>query len=314
MKPWILGVALFGLGVAHADTGLQHLSVSAADQTLAVWSRQPLQPRGIVVLVHGRTWSARTAFDFDTPNARDGNRSLLKSFAAAGFAVYAVDLPGYGATPPPTEGWLAPHIAARDVDAVVRFAAQRHPGLPAPILLGWSRGSRISALLASHAHEPLSALILYAYAQDPAAPPVYGPAQGARPHITNTSEAARSDFISPDVTSAAMIQDFVDQALRVDPMQANVCCDAEFLDIHPEAIQVPTLLIQGARDPAIKPAVAEAFFSHLGSADRRWIIVGRGDHAAHLEDTAPEVIAAMLDFMRAQLPNGSSMKAKGSSG
>lgn len=302
MKPWILGVALFGLGVAHAATGLQRLSVSTADQTLTVWSRQPREARGVVVLVHGRTWSARTAFDFDAPNAREGDRSLLKSFAAAGFAAYAVDLPGYGATPPPTGGWLAPHIAAGDVDAVVRFAAQRHPGLPAPILLGWSRGSRISALLASHAHEPLSALILYAYAQDPAAPLVNGPAQGAPPHITNTAEAARSDFISPDVTSATMIRVFTDQALRHDPIQANVCCDADFLDIHPEAIQVPTLLIQGARDPAIKPAVAGAFFSHLGSADRRWIIVGRGDHAAHLEDTAPEVVAAMLDFMHAQLP------------
>ncbi|HEY4213944.1 MAG TPA: hypothetical protein VGM84_20895, partial [Steroidobacteraceae bacterium] len=61
------------------------------------------------------------------------------------------------------------------------------------------------------------------------------------------------------------------------------------------------LLIYGARDPAFKPAIASTFFAHLGTAERRWIIVGEGDHAAHLEDTSAEVAAAMVDFIRASI-------------
>ena len=90
-------------------------------------------------------------------------------------------------------------------------------------------------------------------------------------------------------------------ALATDPTRVDVCCDAEFLDIRPESIRVPTLLIQGERDPNIKPEVAAAFIAHLAAEDRRWIVIAHGDHAAHLEDTAPKVAAAMVEFIRASL-------------
>lgn len=280
----------------------ERLTVSVAGHPFAVWSRQPPHPQGVVVLVHGRTWSARTAFDFEP---HTGSRSLLQHFATAGFATYAVDLRGYGETPRDSQGWLSPTQSAVDVEAVVQFAAKRHPTLPAPVLLGWSRGAKIAALTATRANQPLSALILYAYTLDPTAPPLNGPASGKPLAIPNTADAARSDFVSPDVASRKLIQDFVDTALATDPTRADVCCDAEFLAIHPEAILVPTLLIQGARDPGIKPAVASAFFAQLGSNERRWILVGRADHAAHLEDTSLEVASAMVDFIRASLLNAS---------
>jgi pimeloyl-ACP methyl ester carboxylesterase len=147
----------------------------------------------------------------------------------------------------------------------------------------------------------LSALVLYGYAQDPRAPPLHGPAVGKAPAVPNTAEAARSDFISPRVASPELVQDFVNAALAADPVRIEVCCDTEFLEIHPEAIRVPTLLIQGARDPAIKPEVMATFFNHLGAEDRRWVVIGAGDHAAHLEDTAPAVAATLIEFIRGVL-------------
>src|SRR5262249_39596184 len=158
--------------------------------------------------------------------------------------------------------------------------------------LGWSRGSKISALVATRGKQPISALILYAYNLDPGAPPDNGPASGQAPRARNTAEAAGSDFVSPAVTRPAFVPDFLRAALAADPIRIDVCCDVEFLAIHPEEIRVPTLMIHGARDPAFKPAVAAAFFGHLASPERRWIVIGAGDHAAHLEDTAPEVSAA----------------------
>jgi alpha-beta hydrolase superfamily lysophospholipase len=299
------GIGLAFAGTAHTAAASavrappDHFVVDAAGQQVTVWSRRPEHPQGAIVLVHGRTWSARPAFDFQP---RSGNRSLMQALSAAGFATYAVDLPGYGSSPRDASGWLAPERAASDVAAVVQFVARRHPTLSAPVLLGWSRGSKISALLATQATQPLSALILYGYNLDPTAPPDNGPPRDAAPAARNTAESARSDFISPAVTTPDLIDDFVTAALATDPVRVDVCCDTQFLlGIHPEAIHVPTLLIHGARDPAFKPAVAADFFAHLASAERRWIIVAAGDHAAHLEDTAPEVSAAMVDFIRAAL-------------
>jgi alpha-beta hydrolase superfamily lysophospholipase len=283
---------------ADSQPKLERLTVESSGQPLAVWSRRSEHPRGVVVLVHGRTWSARTAFDFESHGA---SRSWLKALSAAHLATYAVDLRGYGETPRDATGWITPTTAAQDVEAVLSFVAHRHPGLPPPVLLGWSRGSKISALVATRAQQPLTALILYAYTLDPNAPPANGPAMGKAPAAANTAAAAREDFISPQVASSVLIQDFVDKALAVDPTRVDVCCDSEFLQIRPEAIHVPTLLIQGARDPAIKRDVAAAFFAHLGAEDRRWVVVGRGDHAAHLEDTAAQVTSAVTDFIAAAL-------------
>jgi pimeloyl-ACP methyl ester carboxylesterase len=286
------------LARADAPAPPERLAVSAGAQALTVWSRGPEHAHGAVVLVHGLTWSARPAFDFEP---RSGSRSLLRALAAAGLAAYALDLPGYGSSPRDPSGWLSPESAVADVEAVLGYVAHRHAQLPAPVLLGWSRGSRISALTATLGRQPLSALILYAYNQDPAMPPAHGPASGAAPLEPNTDAWARSDFVSPAVASPELVQDFAQAALGSDPVRAPVCCDAQFLGIKPESIHVPTLLIHGARDPGFKPAVASAFFGRLGATQRRWIVVGEGDHAAHLEATAPEVDAAIIDFIRAAL-------------
>ena len=297
LLPAIVAIACMAASADEVPSP-DRITVDAARQQLTVWSRRPKQASGTVVMVHGRTWSARPAFDFESHSR---NLSLLRGLVAAGFAAYAVDLPGYGASARDPTGWLSPTRAAEDVEAVLRSVAQRHADLPPPVLLGWSRGSKISALVATRGNEPISALVLYAYNLDPNAPALYGPAAGEAPVVRNTIESARSDFVSPRVASPELIQDFVNAALSADPTQAAVCCDLEFRAIRPQSIRVPTLLIHGARDPAFKPPVASAFFSQLAAGERRWVIVADGDHAAHLEETAPEVTAAMVDFIRATL-------------
>ncbi len=290
----IVLVAAAAVVPAQGTMPPERLSVDAGSQPLTVWSRRPEHPQAAIVLVHGRTWSARPDFDFAS-HSRD--RSTLRALAARGFATYALDLPGYGASPRDPSGWLSPSRAAEDVEAVLRVVAQRHPTLPAPVLFGWSRGSKISALVATRGKVPLGALVLYGYNLDPRAPPDNGAAAGQAPARRNTAEAARSDFVSPEVADAQLIADFVSAALATDPVRADVCCDSEFAAIRPESIRTPTLLIHGARDPAFKPTVAADFFSRLGAPERRWIIIGRGDHAAHLEDTAPEFLDAVSDFL-----------------
>lgn len=116
-----------------SDSALERYTVVLSGHPIVVWSRRPSSPTGVVVLVHGRTWGARTAFDFEP---KGGNRSLLKVLAADGYATYAVDLPGYGETAREGAGWLKPTHAAEVVEAVLGFASTNNPRLPAPVLLG----------------------------------------------------------------------------------------------------------------------------------------------------------------------------------
>ncbi|MEX1364273.1 MAG: alpha/beta fold hydrolase, partial [Nannocystaceae bacterium] len=110
---------------------------------LTVWYRQPEDAADVIVLIHGRTWSARPDFDLQVTAE---SRSLMDSLVAEGFAVYAVDLRGYGATPRDDTGWLTPDRAVADLAAVLAWARQRHPSAPVPVVLGWSLGSLIAQL------------------------------------------------------------------------------------------------------------------------------------------------------------------------
>ena len=57
------------------------------------------------------------------------------------------------------------------------------------------------------------------------------------------------------------------------------------------------LLLQAELDPS---ATADGFvrmFTRLGTVDRPWVVIPKGDHAALLEDTAPRLIAAIRAFI-----------------
>src|SRR5687767_14780070 len=124
-----LAVALAVPVFATAAPPLEH-TVAVESFELTVWEKAQQQPHGAILLVHGRTWSALPNFDLQLPTASpDSGRSVMDALAAAGYAAYAVDLRGYGATPRDDTGWLTPSRAAADVAAVLEWIAARHPRL-----------------------------------------------------------------------------------------------------------------------------------------------------------------------------------------
>ena len=80
---------------ANAATLTRH-TVDADGHPLAVWEKSAEHASEAILLVHGRTWSALPDFDLQV-NGED--LSLMDGLVAEGFAVFAVDLRGYGETP-----------------------------------------------------------------------------------------------------------------------------------------------------------------------------------------------------------------------
>jgi pimeloyl-ACP methyl ester carboxylesterase len=291
-----LAVALVALARAtpQSSPALERLTVPSDGHPMAVWARRPAAPRGAVLLVHGRTWSSRPDFDLQVPGMQ---RSVLVSLAARGWAAYAVDLRGYGATPRDATGWMTPRRAALDVVNVLAWIAQQHPSLPRPALVGWSRGAAIAMLAAQQAPPRASALVMFGFAFDPDASFADGSVPGKPAREKNTAESAASDFISPAVTPPAVINAFVAQALKSDPILADVKDDAELNALDPRHFTVPTLVMYGERDPGVEPADARKFVSRLAAADKRLVVLPGADHAAHLENTHEAWISAIDTFL-----------------
>ena len=272
----------------------QKLTVTADGHPLALWVRSVRNPNGVIVLLHGRTWSALPDFDLQVPGEQ---RSVMQAFVRRGYTVYALDARGYGATPRDSSGWLTPARAASDVAAVLRAVARRHPALPAPTLVGWSYGSMVAHLTVQQEPTLASAVVLFGYPRDPDAAIPVTPDTGAPPRIRTTAAAAASDFLIPDAISQRAIDVYVAASLAADPVRSDWRALHEWNALAPERLAIPTLLLHGEKDPYTPIPAQAKTFTRLGSPDRQWIILAGGDHAALLERTLPAFIAAIVNFI-----------------
>jgi len=262
---------------------------------LTVWEKRPASPRGVILLVHGRTWGALPNFDL---RVAGDDRSVMDALARAGYAAYGVDLRGYGATPRDSTGWLTPDRAVRDVAAVLEWiAARQGAGTPRPTLIGYSRGAAVALLAAQRHPRAMSGVILYAFAADIDADVPVGAETGPPPRRATTAEAAASDFITPASTPRAVVDAYVAQALATNPVRADWRAEAQFNAMDPAAVRVPTLLIHGVHDPLATVALQEKVFSRLGTPDRAWVILPGADHAAHLENPFGAWVQAVVAFI-----------------
>lgn len=266
------------------------LEVTADDGfQLTLWRKAPAQPRRAVLLIHGRTWSGRPDFDLQVPGEA---RSFMDALVAQGYAAYALDLRGYGATPRDATGFLTPERAAADVAVALRTIGDR------PVLFGWSRGSMVAQLAAQRTPELMAAVILFGYPADPDQKIPERPDADTPPaRKPTTAEAAAEDFIAPGVISKRAIAAYVQAALAADPVRMDWRRDTEWNALAPEAVHVPVLLLQAELDPLAKSDAHARLFTRLGTLDRQWVVIPKGDHAALLEDTAPRLIAAIRGFL-----------------
>ena len=234
------------------------------------------------------------------PQVAGEKRSFRDGLADAGLDVFALDMRGYGATPRDATAWLTPDRAVADVLGVVAWLQQRMPAaqrLPV-YLFGLSRGAMIAAMAAQQRPESLAGVVLLGFGFDPDAqsPPTPGNARPER--LRNTADAAASDFLTDDAYTKATVTTFVRAALKADPVLADWRDENQFNAFRPAQMQVPALLVHGARDPQAPVAIEQKLFTRFGTPDKWWVILPGADHAAHLEKSSVELVRAIVSFTR----------------
>jgi alpha-beta hydrolase superfamily lysophospholipase len=302
----VLASVAFAASTATAQSSplLERREVRADGHPLTVWSKRPPTPaRGAVLLLHGRTWSARPNFDLQLPGKPV---SLMDALVSRGYAVYALDQRGYGGTPRDASGWLTPDRADRDVAAVLDWVATRESRPLRPrllALLGYSRGAMTAMLAAQRHPDKMDAVILYGFPYDVASAHVAAADPATPPRVRTTAVAAGEDFISPQATVPGLKEAYVRAALAADSVRVDWRQENEYDALDPRALRSPTLLLSGERDPYANAANLSAFFPRIATADRWWVVLPGVDHVAHLE-AQDAFVNAVVDFLerRVTLP------------
>lgn len=293
----VAALATLGFALSTSATGaeLERHTVPVDGHPLALWEKSAAGAERAILLVHGRTWSALPDFDLQVPGE---DLSLMDGLVEAGYAVFAVDLRGYGETPRDDTGWLTPSRAAEDVAAVLDWIAARRTWRGAPHLFGWSMGSTISQLAAQRRPQAMASLTLFGYWHDPDAR-FPEDEDGLEPErAQNTAEAAASDFITPGSISQQAVDAYVEAALAADPVRVDLRGFSDYNALDPARVTTPTLVIVGEHDP-LAPAENQAkLYMRLGTSHKQWVTVPGGDHAAFLEAPRAYFLHALIAFLQ----------------
>lgn len=259
---------------------------------MAVWEKNVKKAKGVILFVHGRTWSGIPDFDLQVEGE---DLSLMDGMVEQGYTTYAVDLRGYGGTPRDNTEWASPNIAANDILTVLRWISKQNNNQKIH-LFGWSMGSTLSLLATQKNAKDIASLTVFGYWQDldytiPKTPNI------KLKKSINTAENAASDFIIPGSISQKAINTYVKMALKHDPIRVDWKNKHEYNVIDPSLITIPVLILQGEFDP-IGPSEKQAkLFKRLKTADKSWVVISGGDHAAFMETPRKHFIHSFTQFI-----------------
>ena len=236
-------------------------------------------PAKHILLIHGSTYSSHE-FDIDYQDY-----SLVRRLAREGYAVWRLDIAGYGQSGSVDDGFLPDTVyAAKDVHAAVERIVQIS-GQDKVDVLGWSWGTMITGRLAAAHPEHLRKLVLYA--------PILsglGVRQRNNAFSHNTWESAAEDFqrnadgsFNPNVTDPILIDMFCSSCWRYDgDSSPNGWSKDAFVEestnlIQLDQIPVPTLLLYGDQDPYMNTELLRDALALLPEGSEQQVIRG-GSH------------------------------------
>ena len=285
-------VMFLSMSAALAQTAAIQHTITADGHPMALWEKSVAQPKGHILLHHGRTWSSIPDFDLQVPGE---DLSLMDGFNDMGYSVWALDARGYGETPRDSSGWNTPDRAAQDLSIVLDWLLARNG--EATHVWGWSYGSMVAQLVAQRYPEAMLSVTLFGYPTDPDAEIPLSNSQTEPSARPTTRAAAASDFIVPGSISQQAIDTYVVAALKADPIRADWNQQHQWNALDGEALALPTLLLQAEFDPLADTDAHARFFAKIANPNKQWVVLPGGDHAALLETPRAKLIKSTIDFI-----------------
>ena len=257
------------------------------------------EPKDNILLMHGSTYSSH---EFDV-NYED--YSLVRRLAREGYAVWRLDVAGYGQSGKVEDG-LMPDTAyaAEDIRAAMEWISNE-TGMDKIDLLGWSWGTMTTGLYAAEYPEHLDKLVLYA--------PILtgiGEAEITEPFSHNDWAGAAEDFqtkedgsFDPDVTDPVLIEMFCSSCWHYDGdsspnawrKDALVSEDNVLIDLT--KITVPTLVICGDKDPYLNMDRVKTSLDLLPEGSELKVIPGGSHIALYEKNCYKEFQNSVVDFL-----------------
>lgn len=221
---------------------------------------------------------------------------LIPAFAAAGFHVYAPDLPGYGRSSKPN----ASYSISMEEAAVVSFMQAIH--LPRTDVGGWSMGGWITLKLALDHPELFNRVVVYDSAGTyfPATwePSLFWPTDIAGVHKLLAALSPKP-ISMPDFAARAMVRKLQANKWVIERSLMSMIDGRDLLDFRLHNITEPTLVVWGAHDDLIPLSAGRAMHNSIPHSSMD-IMDGCG-HLAPTECAKP-VLEGTIQFLRANPP------------
>ena len=241
-------------------------------------------PKRNILLIHGVTYSSHE-FDIDYKDY-----SLVRKLAREGYAVWRLDIAGFGQSGAVENGFIPDSdYAAEDINAAVTKIVNETKKEKIDIL-GWSWGTVTTSRFAAKYPEHINKLVLYA-------PIMSGLGQYdvTEEYHYNSWEHAADDFQKNEdggfdysVAEPAVVEIFCSSCWHYDREKSpnggrrDLCVPTTEKLIHLEKITVPTLVICGDKDPYLNFDLIKTSLSSLPQGSELEIIKG-GSHVMYIE-------------------------------
>ena len=257
--------------------------------------RPATAPRAVVAICHGvKSHSGYYGW-------------AAEQLVANGLAVYALDLHGRGRSDGERFYLEKMQDYLDDVDALLKLARSREPGLPV-FLLGHSAGGVISSVYTLEHQRELAGLICESFAFQ-----VYAP-DFALAVVKGLSHLAPHAHVLHLKTEDFSRDPKVVQFMHEDPLIAHevqptrtvaelVRADERLKEEFP-LITLPVLILHGTADKVTKPGGSQLFYDTAGSADKTLKMYEGHAHDLLNDLDKEKVMADIVGWIAARLPKG----------
>jgi acylglycerol lipase len=226
--------------------------------------------------------------------------------AAAGAAVYAVDLRGRGKSDGPRfyVGSFDEYLS--DVDGVVDAARSHEPGLPV-FLLGHSAGGVLACLYALDHQARLAGLLCESFAFRTPAPDFALAVLKGLSHLfphAHVLHLKNEDFSRDTQVVEAMNRDplIANETQPTQTVAELVRADERLKEAFPN-ITLPVLILHGTADRAAKASGSQMFFDAVGAKDKTLKLYDGAFHDLLNDLDKQAVMADITAWIQAHLPN-----------